>query len=86
MNRTSNWSRLFLSEHAASGYGEDAPWKKTEVADAVPFQAASTIDWSSVLLPLHTDYFESFCSSPEPDTNSGMLLFTHDHAALTGTA
>ena len=84
MNLTSNWSHC-ISEHAASVYGEDAPWKKTEEADAVPFQAASTIDWSSVLLPLHTDYFESFCSSPEPDTNSGML-FTHDHAALTGTA
>ena len=74
MNLTSNWSHC-IYEHAASVYGEDTPWKKTGKADAMPFQAATTIDWSSVPLRFYTDILLRFCSSPEPETNSGMYFF-----------
>ncbi len=85
MNRTSNWSRIFLFEHAASWRGEDTPCRKTKKPDAMPFQAARSFDWSSCPAPFKKRFLIRFCSSPEPDTNSGMFFFTHDHVSLTGT-
>ena len=77
MNRTSNWSQHCC--FAASMYLHRTLMKTHRVAQPhqsvlCRFPAASCLDWSSVLLRLHTDLLIWFCSSPEPDTNSGMIF------------
>ena len=75
MNLTSNWSHC-IYEHAASVYGEDTPWKKTGKADAMPFQAATTIDWSSVPLRFYTDICYGSAPPPNPKLTPA-CIFLH---------
>ena len=85
MNRTSNWSHCFPASmllHLIAVKTHHVIRSQRSVL--CHFPAACGLDWSSVLLRQHTDSLMRFCSSPEPDTNYGMLQ--HDHASLTGTA
>jgi hypothetical protein len=85
MNLTPNWSHR-LYEHAASVTGEDAPSGKIKpCTDAMPFPAATTIDWSSVPLRLYTDFCYGSAPPPNPKLTPA-CFFEHDHASLTGTA
>jgi hypothetical protein len=85
MNRTHNWSHYLITSmllHLKEVKMHHMARPKLSVLCRIP--AASSLDWSSVLLHLYPEFLIRFCSSPEPETNSGMLL--HDHATLTGTA
>ena len=71
MNQTSNWSQC-ICEHAASCTGEDAPWYKPRI-DAMPYPAATTIDWSSAPLRFHTDYYCASAPPPNPELTPACL-------------
>ena len=69
MSRTSNWSRIvYLSMPHQGNQGK----KKmllgsiTQVPDAMPVKATRSIDWSSVLLPLHHDFEDGSAPPPNP--------------------
>jgi len=85
MNRTSNWSHYLITSmlvHLKAVKMHHMARPQPSVLCRIP--AASSLDWSSVQLHFYPDILIRFCSSPEPETNSGMLW--HDHPSLTGTA